>query len=123
MKKSVDKHQRDVKFSVGDWVYVKLRPHHQQSVVKRINSKLTVKFHGPFQIEAIMGVMAYHFQLPHTTKIYPMFHVSQLRRAVGEHSVEPVLPPELAQDQPDSSEPTAILTSCECKVNGGTITK
>ena len=42
---------------------------------------------------------------------------------MGEHSLEPTLPPELALDQLDSSEPTVILTSCEHKDKGGTVKK
>ena len=123
MKQGADKHRRDVQFSVGDWVYVKLRPHCQQSGVKRINPKLIVKFYEPFQIEAIVGAIAYRLHLPPIARIHLMFHVSQLRKAAGEHSVESVLPPKLAQDQPASFEPIAILTSHECNINGESITE
>lgn len=37
MKKSVDKHRWDEAFSVGDWVFLKQRPHRQQSVIRWIN--------------------------------------------------------------------------------------
>ena len=56
-------------------------------------------------------------------RIHLVFHVSQLRKVIGDHFVEPVLPLELAQDHLDSSEPTAILTSCECNINGESITE
>ena len=56
-------------------------------------------------------------------RIHLAFHVSQLRKVIGDHSVEPVLPPELVQDDSNSSKPMAILTSCECNINGESITK
>ena len=39
--------------------------------------------------------MAFKLQLPDTTRIHPMFHVSQLKLAVGLHEVQPKLPKEL----------------------------
>ena len=44
-----DNHRLDLQFTVGDWVYVKLRPYRQTSV-QPTYSKLSKKFYGPFQI-------------------------------------------------------------------------
>nr|GFB45174.1 transposon Ty3-G Gag-Pol polyprotein [Tanacetum cinerariifolium] len=63
---SADKHHRDVEFSVGDWVFLKLRPHRQQSVVKRINQK-------PFPIIARVASTAYKLQLPESAKFVTFF--------------------------------------------------
>ena len=55
MKTYADKKRMEVKFKVGEWVFLKLRPHRQQSVVKRINAKLVARFYGPSKIITQVG--------------------------------------------------------------------
>jgi len=82
MKRQADLHRTDRQFELGDWVYVKLQPYRQQSVVLRRNQKLGLKFFGPFPILARVGEVAYKLQLPSSAKIHPVFHVSLLKKYV-----------------------------------------
>ena len=64
MKRYADSKRDDVSFSVGQWVYVKLRPGRQTSVTGRHHPKLSKHFFEPFQIEERIGTVAYRLRLP-----------------------------------------------------------
>lgn len=75
MKVSAEKHRWDVQFEVGDLVYVKLHPYHLQSLAKKPNEKLGLKYFGPFEVMKGIGLVVYHLQLLPTATIHPVFHV------------------------------------------------
>lgn len=92
MKLATDVHRRDVQFDVNNWVYVRLRPHHQTSVASTY-TKLSKRFFGPFRIQARVGLVAYRINLPQSSKIHQVFHVSLLKRHI---SPSPAMPDTLS---------------------------
>lgn len=48
MKKFADAHRREVSFSPGDLVLLKLRPYRLKSLSRRVHEKLAPRFYGPF---------------------------------------------------------------------------
>lgn len=48
MKRYADAKRDDVSFKVGQWIYVKLRPGRQSSVIGQPHPKLSKRFFGPF---------------------------------------------------------------------------
>lgn len=65
-------------------MWLKLQPYRQHSVDRRRCQKLVVKFYGPYQIEKKISMVAYRLTLPPTCCIFPMFHISLLKRFQGE---------------------------------------
>lgn len=82
MKIQADKKRTERTFSVGDAVFVKLQPYVQSSVARRANHKLAFRYFGPYQVLRRINPVAYEVALPRTSKIHPIFHVSQLRKAL-----------------------------------------
>ncbi|WVY89838.1 hypothetical protein V8G54_035352 [Vigna mungo] len=108
MVRQANKKRKPMTFEVGDWVFLKIRPHRQSTMPTRLHSKLAARYFGPFQIIQKVGETAYKLQLPETARIHPVFHVSQLKKAVGTQVVEKELPQELQGEGP-SFWPVKVL--------------
>lgn len=109
MKQRADVHRREVEFEVGDMVLVKLRPYRQRSLAKRINEKLSARFYGPFEVLAKVGRVAYKLKLPDDAKIHPTFHVSQLKKIVGEAVETVAIPPQMTVEGVLEMEPAKVM--------------
>ena len=79
MKIYADQSRSEREFQVGESVLLKLQPYAQTSVVNRQYPKLAFKFFGPFKILQRIGAVAYKLELPESSAIHPVFHVSQLK--------------------------------------------
>jgi len=94
MKKQAGENRSEREFQVEDWVFLKLQPYVQSSLAAHSNQKLAFKYFGPFRIIERIGSVAYKLELPASSSIHPVFHVSQLKKAMGAHHiVEKLLPP------------------------------
>lgn len=83
MKQQADKKRTERAFEVGDWVFLKLEPYRQTSLAIRKSLKLSAKYYGPFQVIARIELVAYKLQLPPTSTIHPVFHISLLKKKIG----------------------------------------
>jgi hypothetical protein len=82
MKHHANKGKSERVFDVGDLIFLKLQPYVQSSLAPHANQKLAFKFFGSFPIVQRIGTVAYKLKLTQRASIHPVFHVSQLKKAV-----------------------------------------
>jgi hypothetical protein len=93
-KVQADKHRVDQNFEVGDLVYLRLQPYKQASIKRSGAEKLQPHFFGPYRVSRRIGFVAYELEIPQGSRIHNIFHVSCLKKSLGQH-IRPieVLPP------------------------------
>ena len=80
----VDRHRVEQSFEVGDLVYLRLQPYRQSSLKQKGAEKLKPKFYGPYKVSRRIGEVACELELPEGSKIHNVFHVSCLKKGVGQ---------------------------------------
>lgn len=83
MKVVHDQRRRDVDFSVGDWVWLRLLQRSAAAIKLTAPNKLGPKFFGSFQVMDRIGQVSYRLPLPPKAKIHDVFHVSLLKKFTG----------------------------------------
>ncbi|XP_059316605.1 uncharacterized protein LOC132067402 [Lycium ferocissimum] len=115
-KSYADKKVRDVEFMKGGKVFLKVSP---MKGVMRFGrkGKLSPRYIGPYEISVRIGLVAYRFSLPpRLSVVHHVFHVSMLRRYVGDdsHKIQPE-GVELDENLTYEEGPISILDSCELR--------
>jgi hypothetical protein len=83
-KMSADRQRIERNFEVGDLVFLRLQPYRQSSLKKRGVEKLKPRFYGPYTIMRRVAEVAYELEVPEGSKINNMFHISCLKKEVGQ---------------------------------------
>ena len=109
MQQAANKHRCDVNFYIREHVFVKLKPYRQQSLCTRLIEKLAPRYFGPFKVLRRIGQVAYQLRLPPASHIHDIFHVSQLKQAVGLHESYLTIPPHLTLDLELIVEPGEVI--------------
>ena len=80
-KSYTDVRRRGIEFAIGDWVFLKVSP--MKGVIRfGKKGKLSPRYIGPYEIVRF-GQVAYELALPQELSIvYPVFHVSMLRKCM-----------------------------------------
>ena len=96
-KSYADKQRKDLKFHVGDLVYLKMRTFQGGSKTQKLK-KLKPRYMGLYFIVEQIGAVAYRLDLSkELSYFHDVFHVSFLRRVVRE--------PELILQEPCTKRP------------------
>jgi hypothetical protein len=118
MKSSADKKRSFREFVV--MICLKIQPYIRNSVALQSNQKLAYKYYGPYRVLARVGKVAYRLDLPDTSRIHPVIHVSQLKRAIGPgDQVQTTLP----VSNPRLQVPFKIFQHRVCRKGGSSISQ
>ncbi|KAA8529846.1 hypothetical protein F0562_034385 [Nyssa sinensis] len=90
-------------------VFLKLHLYRKQTIFKRDNQKLASQYYGPYPIIQKVGHVAYKLQLPDGACIHPVFHVSLLKKYVGDSTDASTEVPPITDEGVLILEPEAIL--------------
>lgn len=96
---------------MGDLVLVKLQPYRQQSLAQRFSFKLSQRFYGPYKVIKKISGIAYTLELPVGSRIHPTFHVSPLKKFIGNLGEDTSQSPLISVDNQPILYPLAILDS------------
>jgi hypothetical protein len=114
LKSYADNRRRELRFQVGDFVYLKVSPVRGLRRFKK-RGKLGSRYIGPFKILEQRGEVAYQLeQPPQLSDVHDVFHVSQLRkclRVLKEHM--PLEELTLGKDLTYQEYPVKILDTSE----------
>eukprot|EP00253_Pinus_taeda_P034928 PITA_34928 len=105
----VDQHHSERQFQEGDQVFLRLQPYKQTSLKDKGCQKLSPKFYGPYQVLQRIGEVAYKLALPPTPKIHPVFHVSCLKKVIGNNCRIQTSLPELDEEESIWLQPEQVL--------------
>ena len=76
-------------FQEGHLVYLRLQPYRKSSLKYKEVEKLQPHFNGTYKILRKIGEVSYELEVPRERKIHNVFHVSFLKKAVGQQIILP----------------------------------
>ena len=123
MKHLANCNRTDREFVVGDWVYLCLQPYRQHSVAMRKVLKLSPRYYGPYQVVQRIGPVAFKLDLPATSRIHQLFHVSNLRKKLGADVQPQVVLSLVTAEGVLQPLPEAILDRCMVKKRNRAVTE
>jgi hypothetical protein len=110
IKQQADQHCTEMKFEVGDWVFIKIQPYKQISLKKKNkDNKLAPKNYGPYKVLERIGSMAYKLEFPPSSCIHLVFHVSCLKKVIENKIPLQTIFPEINEEWKIKLEPKTIL--------------
>ncbi|XP_059068313.1 uncharacterized protein LOC131858861 [Cryptomeria japonica] len=116
-----DRKRTERTFEVGDFVFLRLQPYKQASIKKSGAEKLKPRFYGPYKVLRRIGEVAYEIELQKNSKIHNVFHVSRLKKVLGQQVNPCIELPPLDDEGKLMLEPEVILDKRERSLRNRTI--
>jgi hypothetical protein len=76
---------------------------------QKMDNKLAPKYYGPYKVLQMIGSMAYKLELPPSSHVLPVFHVSCLKKVIDNKIPIQIFLPELNEEGKITLEPETIL--------------
>ena len=109
MKQQEDQHRSERSFDVGDWVFLWLQSYKKMSLKKaKKDNKLSPNYYGPYKVLQNIGTMVYKLELPASSRVHPIFHVSFLKKVIGDKLLVQTILPELDEEGKIILEPEVV---------------
>ena len=109
MKQQAYQHRSERSFEVGYWVFLRLQPYKQMSLKQaKKDNKSSPKYYGPYKVLQKIGTMAYKLELPASSQVHHVFHVSCLKKVIGDKILVQTILPKLDEEGKIILEPEAI---------------
>jgi hypothetical protein len=90
-------------------VFLRLQPYTQISLKQaKKDNKLLPNYYGPYKVLQKIGTMAYKLEFPASSRVHPVFHVSCLKKIIGENIPVQTIFAELDKEGKIILEPEAI---------------
>ena len=98
-----------MKLYCGVWVFLRLQRYKQRSLKNtKKDNKLSPKDYSPYKVLQNIGSMAYELELPAPSRVHPVFHVSYLKKVIGDNLPIQTILPELDEEGKLILEPEEI---------------
>ena len=75
------------------------------------DNKLSPKYYGPYKVLQKIGTMAYKLELPASSRAHPVFHVSCLKKVIGDKLLVQKIFPKINEEGKNILEPEAVTES------------
>jgi hypothetical protein len=99
MKQQVGQLHKEREFEVGVWVFLRLQPYKKNPLKKKKkDNKIVPKYYGPYKVLQRIGSMAYKLELPPSSHVHQVFHVSFLKKVIGNKILVQTILPDLNEE-------------------------
>jgi hypothetical protein len=87
------------------------------------DNKLPPKNYGPYKVLQRIGTMAYKFELPTSSRVHPVFHVSCLKKVIGDKIPVQTIFPELDEERKIILDTESMTDTRICQLRNRSISK